>query len=809
MTKLSTLLKLTVILILFTVSVQAQTTIPDYYQQADFLFTSPGALGNGLIGFVNPANLNYLHGFETRVIFSADHENLSSVDRWGLFSGAKHLGFGMICREGIKDYRVAFSGGSDAFSLGLGYGWSSGNLKDGIRDNLFTVGMLSRPNRFVSIGVSSSFALHNEDREGIFDLAIRPLGTDFMTVFGDFSLQAKDRLDDAMWSAGAALQILPGIHVTGRYFDSEAITAGLIFNFGADGIAAQANLPEGNELGQVYYGFRFGAKEHNIFDSYFCHNKKYLHMDLKGKVGYRKFGFFDEGKHTLTQILDDLKGVIDDPTVAGVAINLSGIYISRELSWEVREKLKQVSNAGKRVVIFLDRGGMTEYHLASVADKVILDPEGLLQLEGYLMGRTFLKGTLEKIGIGFDEWRFFKYKSANEYLSRESMTDADREQRQGLIDDIYAVVRGDICKSRNLSEQKFDELINEAVILQPKQALAEGLVDTLARWIDIEKIVESIEGKKKSLIKSKKLAQNVFPRRNWGSTPKIAVVYGLGVCDMEQGINARKLEKVLTALAKNNSIKAIVFRADSPGGDGLASDLVAEAMKKCADKKPVIVTQGNVAASGGYWISMYADTIVAAPYTITGSIGVIGGWLWNKELGDKLGMVSDFVKVGKHADLGFGIRLPLIGLQIPDRNLTAEERAKIEILIKDFYKEFVAKVATGRNMTVQAVGEIAQGRVWSGIDGKEKGLVDVIGGLESAIVLAKQAAGIAVDKEVDIVELPKLGLFNPQMFTPSLFGFKLPAEPEENYELKYLKTIAKYPGQPLPLLSPDMYPAEK
>jgi len=456
----------------------------------------------------------------------------------------------------------------------------------------------------------------------------------------------------------------------------------------------------------------------------------------------------------------------------------------------------------------MEREGMTGYHLASVADRVVLDPDGILVLEGYILGRTFLKGTLEKLGLGFDEWRFFKYKSANESLSRDSMSDADREQRQALIDDLYAVVRNDVCESRNFSKDQVDQLSNETVIFTPNEAVAQGLVDTLARWVNIEKIIENFEGGKKCLIKSSELAQNVLPRRDWGAKPKIAVVYALGICDVEQGINARKLEKVLEGLARNNSVKAIVFRADSPGGDALASDLVAEAMKKCAEKKPVIVTQGNVAASGGYWISMYADTIVAAPYTITGSIGVIGGWLWNKELGDRLGMVADFVKVGEHADIGFGITLPLIGLQIPDRNLTPEEREQIEMMIKDFYKEFVTKVSNGRAMSMQSIEEVAQGRVWSGLDGKEVGLVDVIGGMETAIALAKEAADIPVEREIEIVELPKLGWFNPEMFLPRLFGAKAEKK-SESYEIEYLKTIAKYKGRPLPMLSPDLIPAEK
>lgn len=799
---------LILIFLLCSTSLFSQATIPPYHQYTDFLFTSPGAFGNGLLGYVNPAVLNYVHGPDLRYIFSTDQGNFSSVDRWGLFLGVTHLSFGMIRQPGIKDYRVSFGAGSDNFSFGLGYGWSSGDTYKFNRDKLITIGSISRPNRFVSIGWSGIFTLHEEEREGILDVGFRPFGNDFLTLFSDFAWQTKDQFNDAKWSAGAALQLLLGIHLTGRYFDSEAFAVGLNFSLGAERLSTQLHFPENDNLGQVHYGIRLGAKEPNIFDPLVMKNKKYLSLNLKGDVKYQRYQLFDEDSHTLTGILSSLKGTIDDPTVAGVAINLTDMNVSPELAWEIREKLLQVQQAGKKVAVFLEQGGMTEYHLASVADRIILDPDGLLTLEGYLLGRTFQKDMLEKLGIGFDEWRFLKYKSAYEVYSRDQMSDPDREQRQALIDDLYAIVRSDICQSRNFTEQKFDELINDKLIFMAQDAVNAGLVDTLARWNDFKKIIKSFEGSNKLFIGTKALAQNTLPPRDWGAKPKIAIIYAIGTCEMERGIKARRLVKTFEKITKDANVKAVVFRVDSPGGELLASDIVAEAVKKCAEKKPVIISQGNVAGSGGYWISMNADTIVSAPFTITGSIGVIGGWLWNKELGDKLGLKSDYVKVGKHADLGFGIQLPLLGIQIPDRNLTTEERAMIERFIKTSYQEFVTKVATGRKLTAESVDEIAQGRVWSGTDAKEKGLVDVLGGLETSIILAKQAAGIPEEREIELIELPKLGLFDLSIFTPRLLGVEIP-ENNENYELQFLKLLAKYPGQPLPLLTPDYYPVTK
>jgi protease-4 len=315
----------------------------------------------------------------------------------------------------------------------------------------------------------------------------------------------------------------------------------------------------------------------------------------------------------------------------------------------------------------------------------------------------------------------------------------------------------------------------------------------------VKELVKLETGIDNSFISSRTLARFNEPYDNrWSEPPHIAVIYALGVCAMDKGINARTLVKDVEAAVADSRIKAIVLRVDSPGGDPVASDYIAEAMKKAKGKKPIIVSQGFVAASGGYWLSMYADTIVAAPSTITGSIGVIGGWIYNKGLKETLGMSTDFVKVGVHADLGFGMTLPLIGVRIPDRNLTTEERARAESAIRTHYKEFVEKVSLGRKKKFDDIEPIAQGRVWSGLDGKQNGLVDVIGGLETAINIAKERAGIPKDQEVTLVELPKKGLIDFSMFMPKLFGIETKATTDPTIEL--LKFRLQHNGEPLPML---------
>jgi protease-4 len=293
-----------------------------------------------------------------------------------------------------------------------------------------------------------------------------------------------------------------------------------------------------------------------------------------------------------------------------------------------------------------------------------------------------------------------------------------------------------------------------------------------------------------------------LPQDNWGQNPKIAVVYGLGECAMDSGIKARWLERVFLGLEKDKKVKAVVFRVDSPGGDGMASDLVAEALKKCARKKPVIVSQGQVAGSGGYWISMYGNRIFAGPNTITGSIGVIGGWIYDDGIGEKTGMTADHVERGDHADLMSGIRIPFINLNIPVRNLDEIEYARMERIIREYYRGFVEKVAAGRNMSIDFVNEIAQGHFYSGVDGKELGLVDEIGGMMTAIAVARHDAGLSIDDEIDLVEIPRnKGLFEFKSKIPMM-----PANIEEDPIFKYLEMFTNNPQRPLPMLIPGTYP---
>lgn len=354
------------------------------------------------------------------------------------------------------------------------------------------------------------------------------------------------------------------------------------------------------------------------------------------------------------------------------------------------------------------------------------------------------------------------------------MSDADREQFQTLIDDVYETGAEAVTCSRGVTRREWDRIIDEMTLLLPQEALEAGLIDSIGTFDQARK--SAMKTRRRATPDPSKaglagvMGDPVWEPQEWGEPPRIAILYAVGTCSMESGIKARLLSERIKAARKDPRVKAVVLRADSPGGDPLPSDLVARELQETSKVKPVIVSQGSVAGSGGYWISMYADTIVAAPVTLTGSIGVTGAWVWNKGLGDKIGLTYDGVKRGEHSDLLRGIRLPLINQVVPERPLTSEERDRAEYKIRALYKEFLAKVAESRGMTEEEVDEVGQGRIWSGVRGKENGLVDEIGGLWESLRIAKAAAGIPENRSVTVTQAPRLGYLNPRMFQRSVIG---------------------------------------
>jgi protease-4 len=376
--------------------------------------------------------------------------------------------------------------------------------------------------------------------------------------------------------------------------------------------------------------------------------------------------------------------------------------------------------------------------------------------------------------------------------------------------------------------------VDELGQLSPREALDRGLIDAIGRWDDLSQWLKAERG---SRMGSAAMFQPMrrFYDLEWGPNLKIPVVYAVGECAMDTGIRGRATSRYLRQLAGDPNVVAVVLRADSPGGDPLPSDLVADAVRQLKKAgKPVIISQGDVAASGGYWISMDGSEILTTPLTVTGSIGVIGGWVWDDGLTAKLGITSEVVQRGRHADLFGPVNMPFLG-GIPARPMDETELARAKEMVLALYEDFVGRVAAGRGLTRDEVRAVAEGRVWMGGDALELGLVDRIGTLDQAIGLARERAGIPDWQEVEIREYPPRPAIQWPTFGPRLPGFfgagdavnallaqlyrledadaALNAVPPfvgapglSTGEVDYLRTIAARPGEPVLALPPDQLP---
>ncbi|MCH8568187.1 MAG: S49 family peptidase [Balneolales bacterium] len=794
--------------------VMAQFTTQPFHQRTDFLLTSPSAMKFGLYGYDNPALLNYVDGPDFLFQFT-DQGGIDSFNRFGLFTAVPNFGFSVqqnnLGRASFTSYSAGagFGGASGAF--GISYNWFGGDYSLMGLNPYITIGTITRPSKYFSIGLLSNFATNSNDYEAVADLGIRPFGSPAAALFADYAVQRGVEILEGTWSAGIALEPVDGIRLTGRYIHDFGITAGLSFSFGRAGLHTQSHLNTGGDHQFNSYGVRLGSYDRNVIDSKLSSQDRYLSLNLRGPMVYQTNRFFDN-RNTLQNTLSTIRKASEDPRVAGIVVNTTGMQISPAMIWEIRNELDAFRATGRKVVMYIERGGMSTLHLTAAADYVVMDSQGGMNLPGFAQTTTYLKDLLDHYGIGVDEFREMTHKSALESLSRREGSPEDREQREDLINGYYEVLRRDITQGRNITEQAFDDLINNGLSLLPTELKEAGLVDTLARFSDINDVIRKFEDQRISRISSANLLANLEQSdAHWGEKPAIAVLYAIGGTQTEGGIQARRLASEIRSARGNDRIKAIVLRADSPGGDALASDLVAEELRKTMEEKPVIISMGNVAASGGYWISMYSDQIIVVPTTVTGSIGVISGWIYDDGLTDRLRLNYRTVSRGESADLFSGPSLPLFGLELPGRNLTERERERLISQMLVLYDGFIEKVAEGRDMSTDEVRAVAEGRVWTGEQAVENGLADEIGSLSYAIQVASAKAGLKPNEAYDIIEGP-----NPPAFDlfrilpiPSLVRSVMETSDAhttmEDPMVNYLKMMIENNGQPSVALPLEIY----
>ena len=462
---------------------------------------------------------------------------------------------------------------------------------------------------------------------------------------------------------------------------------------------------------------------------------------------------------SLRDVLQSLEKASKDDRIVGLFLDgrKTGAGSGYAVMAEVRDALAEFQAAGKKIIAYDVGWSEQEYYLASVADEVLLNPMGTMEFNGLSSQQTFFKGALEKYGVGVQIVRVGDYKSAVEPYTRKNFSPANRQQTADLLTDLWQKFLTVVGENRQLDPKYLQKVADSTGFIEPKEAKKAGLIDEVAYFDNANTTLRELTGEsdhKTQSFRQVSLRNYIGDSKNNNSeintnseaNNKIAVVYAEGAIVGGKGgieqIGSDRFAKEIRGLREDKKVKAIVLRVNSPGGSATASEVILRELLLTKEKKPVIVSMGNIAASGGYWISTGADLIFAEENTITGSIGVFGLLPNIQEIGNNNGITWDTVQTGKFADISSSVR--------PKTEL---ELAIFQKSVRQTYNLFLNKVSEYRNIPKEAVRKIAQGKVWSGKEALKIGLVDQIGGLESAIAYAAEKAELGSKWQVQ--EYPK------------------------------------------------------
>ena len=454
----------------------------------------------------------------------------------------------------------------------------------------------------------------------------------------------------------------------------------------------------------------------------------------------------------------------DDPRINGLLLTLKRPQMGFGRVQELRDAIKAFRSSGKWTVAWTETAGEFGpgtglYYLASACESVWIAPPGDVNLTGFRSEVPFIRGVLDKLKVYPDYDHIGKYKNAMNFYTDKSMNEAYREAMESIIDSLYRQVRAGIAESRGMTDDEVAAVIDGGPYLGP-QALEAKLVDHLGYRDELVTWVTEKNGGKLPIVKPRKYLK---AGRYWDEGARIALIYGVGGVSRGEsesnpftGSPTMGSDTVAAAIKdarEDDSIKAIVFRVDSPGGSYVASDIIWREVTLTKGKKPIVVSMGDVAGSGGYFVAMAADRIIAQPGTITASIGVLAGKLVTKDFWEMLGLSHDSIQRGRHATFYSSAQ-----------QFTPEERAIFKGWLERIYKDFVGKVAQGRGKTFDEIHAIAQGRIWTGEDALKLGLVDELGGLPIAVQRAAELAELEPSQKVHLVEVPAPKSFFQELF---------------------------------------------
>ena len=450
-----------------------------------------------------------------------------------------------------------------------------------------------------------------------------------------------------------------------------------------------------------------------------------------------------EGSVEFKDILDNIEKAKNDDKIKGIYLNFSSVNAGFSQIEEIRNKLLDFKESGKFIYSYADSYSQSAYYLASVSDKIALNPEGIIELKGLSAEIMFYKGLMDKLGIEAQIIRHGKFKGAVEPFMYNQMSNENREQIEKLLNSISDyMVDGIATEREGITSEEIHKMINNMYLSSARKCLESGIIDKIAYQ---DQILSDLEDKSEHEITLTDYMKVKNPKTSV-SDNKIAIIYATGEINTGKGsyntIGSETTVEAIREASEDENVKAIVLRVNSPGGSALASEIIWREINLAKQKKKVVVSMGDYAASGGYYIACNADKIFANNSTLTGSIGVFGIVPNTKNfLNEKLGVYIETVKTHKHSDIANGYR-----------KLSNDELNVIQNSVEDIYETFITHVSEGRGIPVRKVDEIGQGRVWSGADALSIGLIDEIGGLEDAIA---SAADLSALEDYRIITLPK------------------------------------------------------
>ncbi len=513
-------------------------------------------------------------------------------------------------------------------------------------------------------------------------------------------------------------------------------------------------------------------------------------------LGSIDFGNFRmKTSNTILQCVDAIDNAAVDDNIEGIYLNPGWGAVSLANIEELRAALLRFKESGKFIVSYNEVYTQRDYYLCSVADKIYMNPEGGIMWQGMASNVMFYKGLLDKLGVQPEVLRHGTFKAAVEPFIMDRMSSENRLQMERLTGSIWGELVGEIAASRGIDSSDLQRYASELMLRTPEIALEKGVVDSLVYMDQMISVLNELTGNDPesdevpNLVTLSEYIGAMKPMSHKVSDNVVAIVYADGeIIDgesVDDKIGGATIAAKLARVRQDDDVKAVVLRVNSPGGSALAAEVMWREVELLRQEKPVIVSMGGTAASGGYYLSCPADIVLADKSTITGSIGVFG-LLFNAEKGlrEKLGITVDVVKTNPSADMG-----------MPFRGLSQGERLYMMDQIEKVYNTFVGHVAAGRNLSVEEVDKIAEGRVWSGVDALRIGLIDGFGGLKDAILLAADRAGVGEDFRV-VQELDREDSFMVLLRSLSnIRQSRMESEMGDTFrQYSYLKTMLSQQG---------------